>query len=83
MSTSSSLAVRILTDTGVTLGQVAEWAETSKASVAAQLAGRRLLEVKVLDAIREHVGWAVADEVQPAAAKARSAYLLEVQAGRM
>jgi hypothetical protein len=51
--------------------------------LAAQLTGRQLLEQRTLDAIRQHAGWAVADEVQTAAADARSAYLLEIQAGKM
>jgi len=83
MSRLPSRATLILNGAGVTVTQVAESAGIAQPSVSAQLAGRRLLQDKTLDAIRRAVGRAVADEVQSVVADARSAYLFEVQAGRM
>ncbi len=76
-------ATLILNGAGVTVTQVAAEAGIAQPSVSAQLAGKRLLQDKTLDAIRRLGGGAVADQVQAVAARARSAYLLEVQAGRM
>lgn len=78
-----SPATLILNGAGVTVTQVAAEAGIAQPSVSAQLAGRRLLQEKTIDAIQRLAGTAVAMEVGDVAAKARSAYLLQVQAGRM
>lgn len=78
-----SPATLILNGAGVTVTQVAADAGIAQPSVSAQLAGRRLLQEKTIDAIRSLAGTAVAAEVEDVASQARSAYLLEVQAGRM
>lgn len=78
-----SPATLILNGAGVTVTQVAADAGIAQPSVSAQLAGRRLLQEKTIDAIRSLAGRAVAAEVEDVASQARSAYLLEVQAGRM
>lgn len=78
-----SPAALILHGAGLTVTEVAEQAGVAQPSVSAQLAGRRRLQDKVLDTVRQRAGRGVAEEVQAAAARARSAYLLEVQAGRM
>lgn len=78
-----SRATLILNGAGITVTQVAAAAGIAQPSVSAQFAGRRLLQDKTFDAIRRLAGQAVADEVHSATAKARSAYLLEAQAGRM
>ena len=76
-------ATLILNGAGVTVTQVAQSAGIAQPSVSAQLAGRRLLQDKTLDAIRRAVGPDVADQVRSVVTDARSAYLLEAQAGRM
>ena len=78
-----SRATLTLNGAGVTVTQIAHLAGIAQPSVSAQLAGKRLLQEKTLTAIRRAAGRDVADEVQSAAATARSQYLLEVQAGRM
>ncbi len=78
-----SRATLILNGAGVTVTAVAEEAGIAQPSVSAQLAGRRLLQDKTIEAITRLAGRSVADEVQGVAGRARSAYLLEVQAGRM
>lgn len=78
-----SRATLILNGAGITVTEVAATAGIAQPSVSAQLAGRRLLQDKTLDAIRQHAGPDVAEEVRNAAGAARSNYLLEVQAGRM
>jgi predicted transcriptional regulator len=78
-----SRATLILNGAGVTVTEIAEMAGIAQPSVSAQLAGRRPLQDKTLDAIRRAAGRDVADDVQSVAATARSKYLLEVQAGRM
>ena len=78
-----SPATLALHGSGVTVTQVAEAAGIAQPSVSAQLAGRRLLQDRTLNAIRQIAGATAAEEVQAAAARSRSRYLLEVQAGRM
>ena len=78
-----SPATLILNGAGFTVTQVAQKAGIAQPSVSAQLAGRRLLQEKTLDAIRSLAGSAVAEEVATTAGKARAAYLLQEQAGRM
>lgn len=78
-----SRATLILNGAGVTVTAVADEADIAQPSVSAQLAGRRLLQDKTIEAITRLAGRSVADEVQSVASRARSAYLLEVQAGRM
>lgn len=78
-----SPATLILNGAGVTVTRVAEQAGIAQPWVSAQLAGRRLLQEKTIDAIRRLAGMAVAMEVEDAAGRARSAYLLQVQEGRM
>jgi hypothetical protein len=78
-----SKATLILNGAGVTVSEVAQVAGIAQPSVSAQLAGRRRLQDKTLDAIRTLAGGGTCDEVQIAAGAARSAYLLEVQSGRM
>ena len=78
-----SPATLVLHGAGITVTEVAEQAGVAQPSVSAQLAGRRLLQDNVLATIRRAAGHDVAEQVQAAAARARSAYLLEVQAGRM
>ncbi len=78
-----SRATLILNGAGVTVTAVAAEAGIAQPSVSAQLAGRRLLQDKTIEAITRLAGRSVADEIQAVAGRARSAYLLEVQAGRM
>jgi hypothetical protein len=78
-----SKATLILNGAGVTVSEVAQAAGIAQPSVSAQLAGRRRLQDKTLDAIRTLAGGGTCSEVQIAAGAARSAYLLEVQSGRM
>jgi hypothetical protein len=83
MSRLPSPATLILNGAGVTVTQVAQAAGIAQPSVSAQFAGRRLLQERTLDAIRSLAGQAVAEEIATLVLRARSAYLLEVQAGRM
>jgi hypothetical protein len=78
-----SPATLLLNRADVTVPQVAQDAGVAQPSVAAQLAGRRPLQEKTLRAIRSLAGPATAEEIADEAARARCAYLLEVQAGRM
>ncbi len=78
-----SRATLILNGAGVTVTAVAAEAGIAQPSVSAQFAGRRLLQDKTIEAIIRLAGRSVADEIQVVAGRARSAYLLEVQAGRM
>jgi hypothetical protein len=78
-----SPATVLLNCADVTVTQVAQDAGVAQHSVAAQLAGRRPLQERTLRAIRSLAEQAVAEEVATLALRTRSAYLLEMQAGRM
>jgi transcriptional regulator with XRE-family HTH domain len=73
----------VLNAAGVTVTEVADRAGIAQPSVSAQLAGKRRLLDKTLQAIHSLAGPDVADEVRTIAGEARARYLLELQAGRM
>ncbi|MDJ0952600.1 MAG: hypothetical protein QNJ81_02860 [Acidimicrobiia bacterium] len=76
-------ATLVLHAAGLTVTAVAHTASIAQPSVSAQLAGRRLLQDKTLEAIRTLAGHSVAEEVRAAAAQSRASYLHDVQAGRL